>query len=308
MLRTIEGVNIKHVGWAVKIKLNVSEKVEINGKYIPKIGGSPTTDLRSAITNEMLAGVKALPSQHYLQMINYIYFVDTAGTERDGVLLTDVPVNPNLNTTNFDIGTNNQIKVKGQITASANYSVQKVRLKSGTTTYFEYTLSTTQPVSSGNVYNVVYTIQFSATDTSSGTNASQFAYDFTVICYKLAGVKANAGANNYTWVDPDGTVVYLYLTTNDIRLESTTTADTITITSLTPDSSQSASYLVIIKGQFTPSSSYSGLTWNVRLMFFPSTSSTSYSPSSYPYGLLQWQRAMDFSAGVGYTLILNIQW
>ena len=102
--------------------------------------------------------------------------------------------------------------------------------------------------------------------------------------------------------------MYLALETKDIYLSSTTTADTITITSLTPDSSQASSYLVIIKGTFTPSNSYSGLSWLVQLRLFPSKSTTSYTPSSSVFGQFVWKRAMDFSAGVGYTLILNIQW
>ena len=306
MLRTIEDVNIRHVGWAINIKLNVSEKVEINGKYIPKIGGSPTTTLRADITNEMLSNVNQPPS-FYVGYISKIAFVDIAGTERDSVTLTDFPIYPNLTTSNYEIS-GSQLKVKGQITATASYSVAKVRLYAGTKLYFEYTLSTTQPVSSGSVYNVVYTIQFSATDTSSGTDASAFTYDLTILCFKLAGSKASAADAQYTWKDSDNKVVYLALSIKDIYLSSTTTADTITITSLTPDNSQASSYLVIIKGTFTPSSSYSGLTWLVQLRFFPSQSTTSYLPSSDVFGLFNWKRAMDFSAGVGYTLILNIQW
>jgi len=306
MLRTREDVNIRHVGWAVNIKLNISEKVEINGKYIPKIGGSPQTALRQDITNEMLSNVLQPPS-FYVGQINKITFVDTSGTERDSVTLSDVPIYPNLTTSNYEIS-GSQLKVKGQITATASYSVQKVRLYAGTKMYFEYTLSTTQPVSSGSVYNVVYTIQFSATDTSSGTDASSFTYDLTILCFKLAGSKASSADAPYTWKDSGNNVVYLALETKDIYLSSTTTADTITITSLTPDNSQASSYLVIIKGTFTPSNSYSGLSWLVQLRFFPSKSSTSYTPSSSVFGQFVWKRAMDFSAGVGYTLILNIQW
>jgi len=308
MLRTIENVNIKHVGWLVKIKFNISEKVEINGKYIPKIGGSPTTQLRADITNEMLQGVKAIPSGGFqVGYIDTIVFVDTAGTERDSVTLTDFPVYPNTVTSNYEIS-GSQLKVKGQITATASYSVQKVRLKAGNKLYFEYTLSTTQPVSSGSVYNVVYTIQFSATDTSSGTDASAFLADFNILVKRLAGVMAVSGGTHFTWKDSANNVVYLYLTTKDILLSSTTTTDTITITSLTSDNSQASSYLVIIKGTFTPSSNYSGLSWYVQLRFFPTISTTSYTPSPDSFGMFQWKRAMDFSAGVGYTLILNIQW
>jgi hypothetical protein len=309
MLATRENINIAHVGWAINIKFVTSEKVTINGKYIPKIGGSPLSGLRSDITNEMLKGIRTLPSTHYLTLIDKIVFVDTASTERDDIGLNDLPIYPNDTTTNYEIDlANKTIKVKGQITATESYSVAKVRLYSGSKLYFEYTLSTTQPVSNGSVYNVVYTITLSATDTSSGTNASAFSFDPTIILMKLAGVKASSTDELYTWKDSANNTVYLYLTINNIHLASTDAKATIDVTSLTPDSSQASSYIVRIKGTFTASSDYTGKTWNIIINFTPSTSSTSYTPSSDAFGVIQWQRAMDFSGGVGYTLMFAIQW
>jgi len=307
MLRTRETVSIRHVGWANVLELKCNEKLEINGKYIPKSGGSATGPLKGDIVYEM----GSTPPSFYVTPIDKMVFVDSNGTERDSVSLTNNPVYPNRTSTNFDISTTNQIVVKGQITASANYSVAKVRLysKSNTTNpviYFEYTLSTTQPVSSGSVYNVVYTIQFSATDTSSGTNASAFLFDVDSLIKILAGVKASSTASTRTWVNVDGVTVYIGLWLKDIILTSTTTTDTITVTNISL-SKDTTNYIVTITGSFTPSSTYSGLTWNVQLYFYSSTSSSSFNPSD-TFGEMRWQRAMDFTAGVGYTLIIKVSW
>jgi hypothetical protein len=145
------------------VGVRIDSKAELvinNNKVVSR--GSPTTQLKQDLVLSF-GGDSTKPS-----IINKVVLVDTGGVERDSASIstTDWTLS---NITNGKRATCSKI-----ISITASYTVAKIRLYAGTLLYFEYTLSTTQSVTSGSQVTVTITIDvtLSISHTAGGTLVS----------------------------------------------------------------------------------------------------------------------------------------
>jgi len=153
--------------------LDVKGLVELNGEG-SLLRGSPTTTLRQHV-------IRALYDGTLLSRITRIVLVDTGGAERDGTTSLSYSVS------------DNQLTVTCSVTATASYTIGKVRAYAGTSLYFETTPSTQPTVASGDVVNITLTVtvSISGTLTYAGTSYSMTMVNLgNLVCSVLAGAKA----------------------------------------------------------------------------------------------------------------------
>jgi len=151
--------------------------VENKGLYQTPLTGSPTTTLKQHV-------IRALYDGTQLSKITKIALVDTGGTERDSTTSLSYNVS------------GNQLTITCSITATASYTIGKVRAYAGTNLYFETTPSTQPAVNSGDTVNVTLTItvSISGTLTYGGSNYSMTMVNFgNLVCNVLAGNTSASG-------------------------------------------------------------------------------------------------------------------
>jgi len=151
--------------------------VENQGLYQTPLTGSPTTTLKQHV-------IRALYDGTLLSKITNIALVDTGGTERDSTTSLSYSVS------------GNQLTITCSITASASYTIGKVRAYAGTNLYFETTPSTQPAVNSGDTVNVTLTITVSISGTLSygGSSYSMTMVNFgNLVCNVLAGNASASG-------------------------------------------------------------------------------------------------------------------
>jgi hypothetical protein len=151
--------------------------VENQGLHQTPLTGSPTTTLKQHV-------IRALYDGTQLSKITKIALVDTGGTERDSTTSLSYSVS------------GNQLTITCSITASASYTIGKVRAYAGTTLYFETTPSTQPAVNSGDTVNVTLTITVSISGTLSygGSSYSMTMVNFgNLVCNVLAGNTSASG-------------------------------------------------------------------------------------------------------------------
>ncbi|MEM4501536.1 MAG: hypothetical protein QW512_05335, partial [Thermofilaceae archaeon] len=141
--------------------VNIESDLIINNKEVSH--ASPTTTLRSHLVSD-LGGTTTV------QTINSVKLVDTGGTERDSASITASDWTFS-NVTNGKRASTTKI-----ISITANYSISKVRLYAGTNMYFEYSLTTSMPVTSGSqiTVNITIDVTLSLTHTSGGTSTGTY--------------------------------------------------------------------------------------------------------------------------------------
>lgn len=151
--------------------------VENQGLYQTPLTGSPTTTLKQHV-------IRALYDGTQLSKITKIALVDTGGTERDSTTSLSYNVS------------GNQLTITCSITASASYTIGKVRAYAETNLYFETTPSTQPAVNSGDTVNVTLTItvSISGTLTYGGSSYSMTMVNFgNLVCNVLAGNTSASG-------------------------------------------------------------------------------------------------------------------
>jgi hypothetical protein len=151
--------------------------VENQGLYQTPLTGSPTTTLKQHV-------IRALYDGTLLSKITNIALVDTGGTERDSTTSLSYSVS------------GNQLTITCSITASASYTIGKVRAYAGTNLYFETTPSTQPAVNSGDTVNITLTItvSISGTLTYGGSSYSMTMVNFgNLVCNVLAGNASASG-------------------------------------------------------------------------------------------------------------------
>jgi len=151
--------------------------VENQGLYQTPLTGSPTTTLKQHV-------IRALYDGTQLSKITNIALVDTGGTERDSTTSLSYSVS------------GNQLTITCSITASASYTIGKVRAYAGTNLYFETTPSTQPAVNSGDTVNVTLTITVSISGTLvyGGSSYSMTMVNFgNLVCNVLAGNTSASG-------------------------------------------------------------------------------------------------------------------
>jgi hypothetical protein len=151
--------------------------VENQGLHQTPLTGSPTTTLKQHV-------IRALYDGTLLSKITKIALVDTGGSERDSTTSLSYSVS------------GNQLTITCSITASASYTIGKVRAYAGTTLYFETTPSTQPAVNSGDTVNVTLTITVSISGTLSygGSSYSMTMVNFgNLVCNVLAGNTSASG-------------------------------------------------------------------------------------------------------------------
>ena len=145
----------------VGVRIDSNAELVVNDTKITS-HGSPTTQLKQDLVLS-LGGDSTKPS-----IVNKVVLVDTNNTERDyaSISTTDWTLS---NITNGKRATCSKT-----ISITASYTIAKIRLYADTLLYFEYTLSTTQPVTSGSQVSVSITIDvtISISHTAGGTLVS----------------------------------------------------------------------------------------------------------------------------------------
>jgi hypothetical protein len=203
------------------LSLDVKGLIELNGESL-LLHGSPTTTVRQHV-------IRALYDGTLLSKITKIALVDTGGTERDSTTSLSYSVS------------GNQLTITCSITATASYTIGKVRAYAGTILYFETTPSTQPTVASGDVVNITLTItvSISGTLTYAGTSYSMTMVNFgNLVCNVFAGNKTASdlkiagivfvGQVASINVTPTNTLSADGLSVTTMGSTSITTADTLT--------------------------------------------------------------------------------
>ncbi|MEM4846749.1 MAG: hypothetical protein QW794_03205 [Thermosphaera sp.] len=110
--------------------------------------GSPTSQLRTHILYALYNGTQ-------LGTLTKIVLVDTGGAERDY-------------TTTLQFSTGATLTVQGTITATASYTIARVRLYSGANLYFDTPVSEQKAVSPGDTVTATVTITLSGSGSLTG--------------------------------------------------------------------------------------------------------------------------------------------
>ena len=142
----------------VGVRIDSKAELVVNDMRITS-HGSPTTQLKQDLVSS-LGGDSTKPS-----VINKVVLVDSGGVERDSATIS---------TTDWslsNITNGKRATCSKTISITASYTVAKIRLYADTLLYFEYTLSTTQSVTSGSQVTVAITIDvtLSISHTAGGT-------------------------------------------------------------------------------------------------------------------------------------------
>jgi hypothetical protein len=121
----------------LSLGFNVSGEIKLGGRS-SQLKGSPTTTVRQHV-------IRALYDGTGLKKIDRIVLVDTAGNERDST--TSLQYNRYIN----------KLTITCSITATASYTIAKVRAYAGADLYFETVPDQQPPVSAG--YKVDVTLE-----------------------------------------------------------------------------------------------------------------------------------------------------
>ena len=192
----------------MRVDLGIKGKVTIDESLSH---ASATSTLISDLVSELFAST----STKTVTPIDKIVFVDDAGAERDSV---------SVSSTDWTVSTSPPyISVTKQITATANYTLAKVRLKSGTKIYFEGSVSKT--IVSGRNYTVTAQINITHSITNispsnATVNPSGLLND---ILKALRLTQESRGSLTFTYVEWGASAT-------DIRLSISLTKDTSTRT------------------------------------------------------------------------------
>lgn len=175
------------MGESVNLEVKFNSKILVDNR---EYHNSPTDTLKTDFINALL-GTDSTP----LTMIDRIVLVDTAGAERDSATLTSA---------DWTVDTvNRRISTSKAITATASYTFNRVRLKSGTKTYFEASVES-RSVSSGTVVNVSVVITMSITwsvlaqPPGASTVVRSGVLELNTL-RRLAGVTANITLHRASW-------------------------------------------------------------------------------------------------------------
>lgn len=169
-------------------KLDYRQEVEINGKKVRVIGGSPTSTFKSDLIAEMTATTPTLAVGHITTIT-----LMSGTTERDNVSVSFVWVTISEDKKKV------AIKGSGTFTASASYTCDRIRAKTATgKIYFETSISPVS-ITAGLVYNVSWTLTITASRGSrSGwcSDAYRFECVGDAVIYRFLKVLAEALGSN----------------------------------------------------------------------------------------------------------------
>ena len=191
----------------MSLGFNVSGEIKL-GEKSSQLKGSPTATVRKHV-------IRALYDGTGLKKIDKIVLVDTAGVERDS-------------TTSLSYSTYiNELTITCSITATANYTVAKVRAYAGTDLYFETTPSEQKSVGAG--YKVDVELKIVASMSGSVTYDSYSQPLVQVMIHALI-VDILAGAKTADRIKVERVDIWLGGTRASITPAKSLSADELSLT------------------------------------------------------------------------------
>lgn len=164
----------------------VSGSINVNGEKT-NLSGSPTTTHRQHI-------VRALHDGTQLATLTRMVLVDTGGSERDSTTSPSFSV------------TATSLVVSGTITATASYTIARIRLYAGTVLYFDTSVTEQKSVSSGDT--VAASVSITLSGSGSFTGYSYVLDQLRPYYYDVLRGARSASALNITRIR-----IYIYNTT-----------------------------------------------------------------------------------------------
>jgi hypothetical protein len=155
------------------LKLSVDGELKVNSNTV-SLHGSPTTTVRQHV-------IRALYDGTQLSKVTKIVLVDTGGTERDSTTSLSYSVS------------GNELTIACSISATASYTIARVRSYAGTNLYFDTAVSPQVTVASGDVVTITLKITVSISGTLTYGTAS---YSMTMVDFGNLAVSVLAGAKS----------------------------------------------------------------------------------------------------------------
>jgi hypothetical protein len=189
------------------IRFTVKGKLRVNNREA-STRGSPTTTVRQHV-------IRALYDGTLLKKIDKIVLVDTAGNERDSTT--------NLNYSRYI----NKLTITCSITATASYTIAKVRAYAGADLYFETTPDQQPPVNAG--YRVDVTLEITANMSGSVTYDS-YSRPLTPVTIHVLIVDILAGERTASAINIESVEFWLGGTRAPFTPAKTLSADGLSLT------------------------------------------------------------------------------